>query len=121
MSSKLLNTINGGYARLFPGDEQETTTINFNGTLKVVKDSKLWHATVNAGGSLRVAGFVGSVEVQSNGILIIESGGNVGTASCWPGAKVTVSSGGIVQVMHDHGCDLVDNGFVKSRTYLKLC
>ena len=52
MSDKLLNTINGGYARLLPGDEQETTTINFNGTLKVVKDSKLWHATINAGGSL---------------------------------------------------------------------
>ena len=121
MSNKLLNTINGGYARLFPGDEQETTTINFNGTLKVVKDSKLWHATINAGGSLRVAGFVGNVTVESGGVLVVEDGGNVGIVSCWPGSFVTISTGGLVQMMHDHGCNLTDNGFVKSKTYLELC
>ena len=121
MSDKLMNKINGGYARIYPDDEQDISEINFNGTLKVMKEAKLYHAVVNAGGQLRVAGFVGSVEVKSNGVLIIESGGNVGNASCWPGANVTVSSGGIVQIMHDHGCDLTDHGFVKSRTYLKLC
>ena len=121
MSDKLLNTINGGYARIFPGDEQDTTTINFNGTLKVMKDAKLWHATINAGGSLRVVGFAGHVEVQSGGILVVEDGGNVGSVTCWPGSHVTISTGGLVQSMHDLGCALTDNGLIKSRTYCKLC
>ena len=121
MSDKLLNTINGGYARLLPGDEQETTTINFNGTLKVVKDSKLWHATINAGGSLRVAGFAGNVNVQSGGILVVEDGGNVGFVTCWPGSIITISTGGLVQSMQDHGCMLTDNGYIKSRTYTEPC
>ena len=86
-----------------------------------MEEAKLWNATVNEGGTLRVAGFVGNVKVNKGGILVVEKDGNVGSVTCWPGSFVTVSTGGLVQSMHDLGCTLTDNGFIKSRTYCKLC